>query len=61
MSGKKKHTGSTAGMQLSVDTSDLMQRRIHDVVPQRMKLMKQAIEDRDFQTFAELTVKVGWM
>ena len=55
---KKKHTGSTAGMQLSVETSDLMQQRTEEVVPQRMVHMKQAIQDKDFETFAELTMKV---
>jgi len=57
VSGKKKHIGSTAGMQTSVLTSPLMQHRIKHVVPARMQEMRQAILDRDFQTFSELTIK----
>jgi len=57
VSGKKKHIGSTAGMQTSVLTSALMQHRIKRVVPARMNEMRQAILDKDFQTFSELTIK----
>lgn len=54
---KKKETSSTAGMQHTVATSTLFQHRIKDVVPQRFEQMKKSILERDFPTFAELTMK----
>merc|ERR1712004_424138 len=57
VSGKKKHIGSTAGMQTSVKTSDLFKHRVEHVVPDRMTDMKKAIQDKSFNTFAELTMK----
>ena len=53
----KKHTGSTSGMQTSVETSELLQERIKQV-PRRMELMTKAILQKDYQLFAELTMKV---
>lgn len=53
----KKDVSSTSGMQLTVHTSDLFQKRITEVVPQRFELMKESIIKRDFETFAELTMK----
>ena len=53
----KKHTPSTAGMQTSVDTSDLIKHRIQHSVPERMTLMKNAILGKDFDSFAEITMK----
>ncbi|RUS33401.1 diphosphomevalonate decarboxylase, partial [Jimgerdemannia flammicorona] len=53
----KKGTSSTEGMQNTVATSPLLQHRIRDVVPERMRDMKKAILDRDFQTFAEITMR----
>ena len=58
VSAKKKHVGSTAGMQTSVKTSELLKYRAKNTVPRRMEEMKTAIKSRDFQTFAELTMKV---
>ncbi|KAI0213028.1 Diphosphomevalonate decarboxylase [Lamellibrachia satsuma] len=57
VSAKKKHVGSTAGMQTSVKTSDLVTYRAEKIVPQRMVEMRRAIKDRDFQTFADITIK----
>ena len=57
VSDAKKGTSSTEGMQHTVNTSPLLQHRIKEVVPARMAEMKKAIHERDFQTFAELTMK----
>lgn len=53
----KKETGSTEGMRRSVQTSSLLQHRARHVVPQRIALIVEAIRTRDFDTFAELTMK----
>lgn len=52
VSDKKKGTPSTAGMQRTVATSDLLHHRIDKVVPARMQRISQAILDRDFDQFA---------
>ncbi|KAM3165580.1 Diphosphomevalonate decarboxylase [Lachancea thermotolerans] len=57
VSADRKDTPSTSGMQHTVATSDLFQERIHNVVPKRFEEMKQAIQDRDFTRFAELTMR----
>ncbi|XP_052249182.1 diphosphomevalonate decarboxylase-like isoform X2 [Dreissena polymorpha] len=56
VSDQKKHTCSTAGMEVTVETSSLMKQRIR-LVPDRIKEMTSAIEKRDFHKFAELTMK----
>jgi len=43
-------------MQQSVETSTLLQHRIHKVVPQRMKDISRAILERNFATFAKITM-----
>jgi diphosphomevalonate decarboxylase len=53
----KKGTSSTAGMQRTVETSPLLQHRIKEVVPARMKAISQAILQRDFDTFAQITMQ----
>lgn len=58
VSAEKKQVSSTAGMQTSVQTSSLMAHRVADVVPQRMAEMERAIAERDFHTFATLTMQV---
>ncbi|GJJ77125.1 diphosphomevalonate decarboxylase [Entomortierella parvispora] len=57
VSDAKKGTSSTAGMQLTVKTSPLLQHRIKDVVPKRMEDMIAAIKEKDFPRFAELTMR----
>ncbi|KAK2191423.1 hypothetical protein NP493_53g12006 [Ridgeia piscesae] len=57
VSAKKKHVGSTTGMQTSVKTSQLLAHRAEKIVPERMVEMRRAIKDKDFQTFAEITMK----
>lgn len=53
----KKDVPSTSGMQLTVQTSDLFQYRIKEVVPKRYTEMSKAILDKNFEKFAELTMK----
>ncbi|CAB0012802.1 unnamed protein product [Nesidiocoris tenuis] len=53
----RKKVSSTSGMQLSVETSDLLKHRVENVVPQRTKDMIEALKQKDFHKFAELTIK----
>lgn len=57
VSADKKQTGSTVGMQTSVETSTLLKFRAESVVPERMKEMTRCIQEQDFQGFAQLTMK----
>lgn len=57
VSDDKKGTSSTSGMQRTVETSPLLQHRIKHVVHERMKTIKQAILDKDFDTFAKVTMQ----
>lgn len=57
VSDEKKGTSSTAGMQRTVSTSTLLQHRIKNVVPKRMVEIEKAIKERDFNTFAEITIR----
>ena len=57
VSADKKGVASTAGMQVTVQTSPLFMTRAAVVVPERMQLMEKAIDERDFATFAELTMR----
>lgn len=56
VSAAKKDVSSTSGMQATVATSRLFQHRAEVVVPERMEAMKVAIQKRDFEAFAELTM-----
>ncbi len=57
VSDKKKDVSSTSGMLTTVQTSSLMAHRAAHVVPARMKAMEQALQQRDFAAFAELTMR----
>ncbi|XP_072051954.1 diphosphomevalonate decarboxylase-like [Amphiura filiformis] len=57
VSAEKKSTSSTSGMQTTVNTSPLLQYRADHVVPQRMEDMIKAVKEKDFEAFAELTMK----
>ena len=57
VSDDKKGTSSTAGMQRTFETSSLLQHRIKHVVPERMKVISEAIKRRDFTTFAKITMQ----
>uniref|UniRef100_A0A3Q3MSL0 Diphosphomevalonate decarboxylase n=1 Tax=Mastacembelus armatus TaxID=205130 RepID=A0A3Q3MSL0_9TELE len=56
-SAERKPVGSTSGMQTSVETSCLLKHRAESVVPGRMAEMIEAVQKKDFPTFAELTMK----
>ncbi|KAF8894317.1 Diphosphomevalonate decarboxylase [Gymnopilus junonius] len=56
VSDDKKGTSSTSGMQRTVETSPLLQHRIKYVVPERMEKISKAILERDFDTFAKITM-----
>jgi len=56
VSDHKKGTSSTSGMQRTVETSTLLQQRINQVVPLRMAEISKAIRERDFATFARITM-----
>lgn len=53
----KKKTSSTTGMKAAVLTSELLKHRIKYCVPQRTEEIIQAIRQRDFPKFAEITMK----
>ncbi|KAF8395386.1 hypothetical protein HHK36_019332 [Tetracentron sinense] len=55
VSSRQKETSSSTGMRESVATSTLLQHRSKEVVPKRMLQMEEAIQNRDFPTFARLT------
>lgn len=57
VSAEKKGISSTAGMQVTVNTSQLFKTRAELVVPEHMRLMEKAIRERDFQLFAEVTMR----
>ncbi|KAI9208824.1 diphosphomevalonate decarboxylase [Polychytrium aggregatum] len=56
-SDEKKDVGSTEGMQSTVETSELLRERIREVVPRRMSEITKAILEKDFNSFAEITMK----
>ncbi|XP_046397488.1 diphosphomevalonate decarboxylase [Ischnura elegans] len=53
----KKKTSSAIGMKRSTETSELLRHRIQISVPRRIEAMKKAIREKDFETFAEVTMK----
>ena len=56
VSAEKKGVSSTSGMQITVATSELFQRRAEVVVPAHMQAMEKAIKEKDFETFAKVTM-----
>lgn len=56
-SAAKKGVSSTSGMQQTVATSGLFKERIATVVPQNMARMEKAIKEKDFESFAEVTMR----
>ncbi|CZR59609.1 probable MVD1-mevalonate pyrophosphate decarboxylase [Phialocephala subalpina] len=56
VSAEKKGVSSTSGMQITVATSELFQRRAEIVVPKHMELMEKAIKEKDFATFGKVTM-----
>jgi diphosphomevalonate decarboxylase len=57
VSDKKKDTGSTEGMKISVETSELLAHRATKVVPARLAAIEDAYRRRDFETFARITMQ----
>lgn len=57
VSDKKKSVASSKGMANSVKTSELLKYRIERCVDEHVVRMKKAIADRDFETFAEITMR----
>ncbi|KIX04613.1 diphosphomevalonate decarboxylase [Rhinocladiella mackenziei CBS 650.93] len=57
VSAEKKGVPSTAGMQTTVETSTLAKARFREIVPQRMREMEKAIQDKDFEAFARITMQ----
>ena len=53
----KKGVSSSSGMQTTVATSPLIKHRADVVVPERMRNIEAAIEARDFETFARITME----
>lgn len=53
----RKKVGSTAGMQLSVETSPFLQYRADHIVEPRIKEIIKAIRTRDFETFGKITMQ----
>jgi diphosphomevalonate decarboxylase len=56
VSAAKKDVSSTSGMQTTVATSSLFASRAAETVPKRMAEMQQAIKDKDFESFAKLSM-----
>ncbi|KAL8697131.1 MAG: hypothetical protein Q9201_007295 [Fulgogasparrea decipioides] len=57
VSAEKKGVSSTTGMQSTVNTSALFQTRATQVVPKAMQGMEKAIAEKDFESFAKITMK----
>ncbi|GMY23429.1 diphosphomevalonate decarboxylase MVD2, peroxisomal-like [Fagus crenata] len=55
VSSRQKETSSTTGMRETVETSLLLKHRAKEVVPKRILKMEEAIKNRDFASFAQLT------
>jgi len=56
-SDTRKKTSSSLGMRNSVKTSELLKYRAEYSVPPRVDTIVKAIEERDFQTFADISIK----
>lgn len=53
----KKKISSTKGMKISAETSDLLKYRVEHCVPRRTEEICQAIKERNYDKFAEITMK----
>lgn len=56
VSDQTKHTSSTSGMQTTVQSSELLQQRLFSLTIREQQITE-AINNRDFKTFAEFTMK----
>ncbi|KAH7306022.1 GHMP kinase [Stachybotrys elegans] len=57
VSAAKKGVSSSSGMQQTVATSGMFKERITTVVPKMMDLMEESIKNKDFEQFAEVTMR----
>lgn len=57
VSDERKKVGSTVGMRLAVENSELLKFRADHCVPKHTEQIKQAILNRDFPTFGEITIR----
>jgi diphosphomevalonate decarboxylase len=57
VSDEKKKVSSTGGMENAVRTSKLLAHRAAAVVPERLERIEKAIADKDFETFAKITME----
>nr|QBB78629.1 mevalonate diphosphate decarboxylase [Artemisia argyi] len=57
VSARQKETSSTSGMRDTVVTSALIEHRAKEVVPKRIVQMEDAIQKRDFPSFARLAYR----
>ncbi|XP_063244840.1 diphosphomevalonate decarboxylase isoform X2 [Bacillus rossius redtenbacheri] len=53
----QKATGSSVGMKTTVETSELLKLRVAECVPARVDSITEAIREKDFRKFGELTMK----
>jgi diphosphomevalonate decarboxylase len=53
----KKKISSAQGMKRTLITSDFIKYRAENILPTKIGKMQQAILDKDFESFAELTMK----
>ncbi|XP_059057675.1 diphosphomevalonate decarboxylase [Achroia grisella] len=53
----KKKISSTIGMKRTADTSELLEYRVQHCVPKRTEQISNAIKERNFAKFAEITMK----
>ena len=53
----KKKVSSAIGMKRGMETSELLKYRAKHIVPERTNRIQQAIIEKDYKTFAELTMK----
>jgi len=56
VSATKKKVSSSEGMRRSVTTSSFLQSRTEHLVDKHIKILKSAIKERDFDTFAQYTM-----
>lgn len=57
VSDERKKVGSTVGMRLSIENSELLKYRASECVSKHIDQMTQAILNKDFATFGELTMR----
>ena len=53
----RKKVPSSVGMRRGVETSELLKFRAEEIVPRRADEMSAAIAERDFEKFAQITMK----